>query len=193
MSGETDPAFNNRNVGAVDALQEQALYQQLRQFAAHHLRSYGEQANVTLQPTALLHEAWIKLQAQQDCHWKSRSHFLASASRVMRNILVDHFRGRMAQKRAGDQQRVDFAVAELTSGSQSGLDPEMLLAVHSALHNLEQLDVRKARVVELRYFAGLELEEVAEALEVSLATVKRDWQFSKSWLFRELTMSRPEN
>lgn len=156
------------------------LYDELRRLARSHLRR--EVGAHTFSPTVLSHEAWFRLAEQSRTQWRNRSHFLAVASLMMRRILVNHELARRADKRA----------AELVPLTLSGLDqlalpPDRdLVAVHEALLALEQVDARAAKVVELRFFGGLENEEIAEALGVSLATVKRDWSLARAWLHREL-------
>ena len=156
------------------------LYDELRRLARAHLRR--EMGAHTFSPTVLSHEAWFRLAEQGRTQWRNRSHFLAVASLMMRRILVNHELARRAEKRA----------AELVPLTLSGLDqlalpPDRdLVAVHEALLALEQVDPRAAKVVELRFFGGLENEEIAEALAISLATVKRDWSLARAWLHREL-------
>ncbi len=156
------------------------LYDELRRLARSHLRH--ELGAHTFSPTVLSHEAWFRLAEQSRTQWRNRSHFLAVASLMMRRILVNHELARRADKRA----------AELVPLTLSGLDhlalpPDRdLVAVHEALLALEQVDPRAAKVVELRFFGGLENEEIAEALAISLATVKRDWSLARAWLHREL-------
>lgn len=157
-----------------------ALYQELRGIARNHLRRESE--GHTLSPTALSHEAWFRLASQSRTQWRSRAHFLAVASMMMRRILVNHELARRADKRS----------AELESLTISGLDQLALppdrdvISVHEALLALQAVDPRAARGVELRFFGGLENEEIAEVLGVSLATVKRDWVLARAWLHREL-------
>jgi RNA polymerase sigma factor (TIGR02999 family) len=158
----------------------EAVYSELRRLAAFHLSRRAPQAS--LQPTALVNETWLRLAGQP---WKSRSYFMALASSAMRNVLVDYVRSRLAQKRGGDWTRVS-----IEAGGQSdamSISLEQVLAVHQALQRLSELDERKARVVEMRFFGGMDLEEIAEALEISLITAKRDWQFSRAWLYDSLT------
>jgi RNA polymerase sigma factor (TIGR02999 family) len=156
------------------------LYQELRGIARNHLRREAE--GHTLSPTALSHEAWFRLASQSRTQWRSRAHFLAVASMMMRRILVNHELARRADKRS----------AELESLTISGLDQLALppdrdvISVHEALLALHAVDPRAARGVELRFFGGLENEEIAEVLGVSLATVKRDWVLARAWLHREL-------
>ncbi len=143
----------------------------------------NERADHSLSPTALVHEAYLRLVDWRNVEWRERSQFFAVATKVMRRILVDHARTRLAEKRgAGVEKTVfddlpDFAVAE----------PGDVVAVHEALTELEKLDERKARIVELRYFGGFEIEETAELVGISPATVKREWTFARAWLQRYLS------
>jgi RNA polymerase sigma factor (TIGR02999 family) len=157
------------------------VYDALRQIAAQRLRREGSGA-VTLQPTALVHEAFLRL-VHGDVDWQSRAHFFAVASRIMRNVVIDQARRRRADKRGGDVVRVD-----LTQGAEAAAGPAAIdvLALDEALSRLEALDARQAKVVELRFFAGLSSEETAAVLDCSLATVVRDWRTARAWLFREL-------
>ena len=158
------------------------LYDELRRVARSHLRK--ENPGHTLSATGLAHEAWFRMAEQSRTHWQNRSHFLAVASTMMRRILVNHELARRADKRD----------AELVSVTLSGLEQIALpadrdvVAVHEALLAFEEVDKRAAKVVELRFFGGLENEEVAEVLDVSLATVKRDWAVARAWLHRELAV-----
>lgn len=158
-----------------------ALYDELRRMARSHLRR--EDAGHTLSATALSHEAWFRLSEQTRTVWRNRSHFLAVASMMMRRILVNHEMARRAAKRD----------AELVPVTLGGLDELALpadrdvLAVHEALLALEAVDARAAKVVELRFFGGLENEEIAEVMKLSLATVKRDWTLARAWLHRALS------
>lgn len=157
------------------------VYPELRQIAARYLRV--ERPDHTLQPTALVHETYARLFANRDVDWKSRAYFFAAVATEMRRILVDYARARNAGKRAGKQVRIPLSQAE-----EVGVAPnEDLLALEEALVRFIELEPRAGRVVELRFFAGLDDRETAEALGVSLATVKRDWLFARTWLFRELT------
>ena len=157
------------------------LYDELRRMARSHLRR--EDAGHTLSATALSHEAWFRMAEQSRTQWRNRAHFLAVASLMMRRILVNHAMARRAEKRD----------AELVPVTLSGLEAlalpadRDLVAVHEALLALEQMDPRAAKGVELRFFGGLENEEIAEVLGVSLATVKRDWALARAWLHRELS------
>ena len=156
-----------------------AVYAELRRLAG--ARMQDERADHTLQPTALVHEAFLRL-VGQETDWESRAHFFGAAANAMRRILVEHARARGAQKRGGERERVTWA--ELEPEEEAGLDE--LIAVHEALEKLELSQPRKARVVALRYFAGLSVEDVASALEVSRQTVLLDWSYARAWLFREL-------
>jgi RNA polymerase sigma factor (TIGR02999 family) len=156
------------------------VYGELRRLAAGYLKR--ERTGHTLQATALVNEAWMKL-AGQNAPWQNRAHFLGVAAEAMRRILVDHARRRQARKRGGGDLRVT-----LTEGIAAGPANEVdLVRLDEALSRLAALDERQARMVTMRFFAGLTVEETAEALGVSEKTVKRDWAAAKAWLRRELT------
>jgi len=158
----------------------QRLYNELRRMARSHLRR--EDPGHTLSATALAHEAWFRMAGQERTEWKNRAHFLAVASTMMRRILVNHELARRAAKR--DAERLLLTQDEFAA---LGLPPDRdVVAVHEALAAFEQVDERAARVVELRFFGGLENDEVAEVLGISLATVKRDWAAARAWLRREM-------
>ena len=157
-----------------------ALYAELKRQAAGHMRH--EAAGHTLSATALTHEAWLRLNAQTRTRWQSRGHFLGVASIMMRRILVNHAQARMADKR--DAQRVSLTITEARQLGQ-GL-PAEVVQVHDALLAFETIDARAAKVVELKFFGGLEIDEIAEVLGVSAPTVKRDWALARAWLHREL-------
>ncbi len=166
--------------GARDALFE-AVYAELRAMAGARMR--GERPSHTLQPTALVHEAFVKLVGRDPAGFDGRRHFLHAAARAMRQILVDHARARAAQKRGGGAQRVT-----LEETSHGTIDPgEEVLQVHEAIAKLESIDVQLARVVELRYFAGLKVEETASLMDVTERTVYRLWERARIWLLREMT------
>jgi RNA polymerase sigma factor (TIGR02999 family) len=157
------------------------VYDELRQVAARRLRH--ERANHTLQPTALVHEAYVKLIDQNRVRWRNRAHFFAIASRLMRRILVDHARAHEAAKRGGGGPMVS-----LDDAGDMALERDVsLLALDDALAQLETLDPLQAQIIELRYFGGLTIEETAAAVRVSPATVGREWNVAKAWLYRELT------
>jgi RNA polymerase sigma-70 factor, ECF subfamily len=171
--------LGSRGPAAVDRLMS-ILYDELRRIASRQLR--GERPDHTLETTALVHEAYVKLVGLDRISWQNRAHFLAVASQAMRRVLVDHAVSRRAQKRGGIRRKV----------SLDGVDPgqsqpvETLVALDTALHRLELIDPRLSRVVECRYFGGMSVEEAAEALHVSPATIKRDWSVARAWLNREL-------
>lgn len=156
------------------------VYDELRRLAAHYLR--GERPGHTLQPTALVHEAWFKLVDQRDVRWQNRAHFLGVAAQQMRRILVDHARGHNRHKRGGDQVRLPLDDARDVP-EERDVD---LVRLDDALRDLAAIDPQQSRVVELRYFGGLTIEETAEAIGVSPATVKRDWAMARAWLHRAL-------
>jgi len=159
----------------LDALMA-AIYDDLRRLALHHLRD--ERADHTLQATALVHEAYLKLVDQRTTDWKDRMHFFAVASRIIRRILVDHARERLAAKRGGGGRRVAIEQVELASPLPDG----QLVALDDALTELADLDAQQAKIVELRYFGGLTIPEVAEALSIGGRSVDRDWRTAKAWL-----------
>jgi RNA polymerase sigma-70 factor, ECF subfamily len=168
--------------GSTDAADRLALvvYDELHALASRAMR--GEHVGHTLQPTALLHEAFFRLVDDRNVEWKSRAHFYGIAARAMRRILVDHARRRGAVKREGGVRiTLDEAVAETVD--ETAID---LIALDDALAKLAALDPRHARVVELRFFAGLDIDQTAEALGVSTATVKRDWTLAKAFLYDQL-------
>lgn len=168
------------DAAAFDALVP-VVYQDLRRLAASMMRR--ERADHTLQATALLNETYMRLVQQHQVRWEDRSHFFAFAARLMRNILTDHARARLAQRRGGED-RIQIELTDDLAWIGSG--DEEVIDLYQALERLEALDPRKARVVELRYFLSFTTPETAEALNLSLATVERDLQFARGWLYREL-------
>jgi RNA polymerase sigma factor (TIGR02999 family) len=159
-----------------------AIYADLHRQAERAMRREGEEH--TLQATALVHEAYLRLIDQRRVEWRNRAHFFGIAAQVMRRVLVDHARGRLAAKRGGGMKQLTLGGAdEATAGPDDGVE---VLALHEALERLAQLDPDQARLVELRYFGGLNIDETAEALGVSPATVKREWAVARAWLRREL-------
>ena len=156
------------------------VYDQLRRQAAHQLRR--ERPGHSLSPTAVVHELYLRLVPQERAGWVNRTQFFAVASRLIRRVLVDHARARRTAKRAGGWQRVTLA-DDVGEAGPPDLD---LLALDRALEELAALDSRRARLVELRYFGGLSLDETAAALGVSAATVSREWQLARAWLHRRL-------
>ena len=159
------------------------IYAELHRQAARAMRR--EPQEHTLQATALVNEAYLRLVGQDRVEWHNRAHFFGVAAQLMRRILVDHARAQDAAKRGGGAQRVTFAgdEGEAHAENDEGMD---VLALHEALEILAALDARQARVVELRYFSGLNIEETAEAMDISPATVKREWAIARAWLRREL-------
>jgi RNA polymerase sigma factor (TIGR02999 family) len=144
-----------------------------------------ERSNHTLQSTALVHEAFMRLVDQNGVEWRNRAHFFAIAAQMMRRILVDYARAQGREKRGSGAVKLELN-AELAEGFDSGLDLD-ILALNSALDELARLDSRQGRVVELRFFAGLSIEETAEVMKLSPASIKREWNTARAWLFREMT------
>lgn len=171
------------NEGNRDALEKlmPLVYKELRRLAHQYLRK--ERAGHTMLTTDLVHEAYLRLVDQKRVHWQNRAHFFGIAANLMRRILVDHARRKRRTKRGAGAHRVSLNEATIMS-QQSEVD---ILAIDEALAKLAQLDERKARVVELRFFGGLEVEEAAEFLQVSPITVMRDWKMAKAWLHRALS------
>jgi len=158
------------------------VYDELRRIAGYHLRL--EAPYSTIQATALVHEAYLRLVRDEGRDWNGRTHFFAVASRVIRHVLVDLARERLAQKRGGDAERVPLTGAMAMPAPED----EDVLRLSEALDGLEQLDPLKARIVELRYFGGLSIEETAETLQISPATVKRHFGVARLWLHRQLQL-----
>jgi RNA polymerase sigma factor (TIGR02999 family) len=162
------------------------VYRTLRRIAGHHLQN--ERQGNTLQATALVHEAYLELIDITNVEWQHRAHFFAVSAQIMRHILLDRARRRVAAKRGGHAERVDFERVELDQlPDLSGQRANELIALEDALNALAAIDARKARVVELRFFGGLSVEESAAVLEISPETVMRDWKFARSWLQAELS------
>jgi RNA polymerase sigma factor (TIGR02999 family) len=155
------------------------VYDTLRKLARSHLRR--ERADHTLQPTALVHEAYVRLIDQTRIEWRNRSQFLGIASQMMRRILVDHARAKHAERRGGGVANVPFDDAF----GQVEIDDDVV-RIHEALEDLEKINPQGARVVELRYFGGLSIEETADVMNTSASTVKREWAVARTWLYREL-------
>jgi RNA polymerase sigma factor (TIGR02999 family) len=156
------------------------VYEELHRVAHHHLS--WQRRDHTLQTTALVNEAYLRLADQTNPRWQNRAHFFAVAARAMRQILVSYARGHGAQKRGGGGLKVDLEEAALISPEES----KQIVELHEALEQLSSLDSRKAQVVELKYFGGLNYEEIAEVLKISRITARRDWEFAKVWLYTQL-------
>jgi RNA polymerase sigma factor (TIGR02999 family) len=163
------------------------VYEELRRQAARYLRH--ERAGHTLQTTALIHEAYLRLVDQRNVHWQNRAHFFGIAAQMMRRILVDHARTKKRAKRGGSDIRVSFSEATLKAPDQD-LD---IVALDEALEHLAEIDEQQSKIVELRFFSGLTVEETAEVLGISPATVKRDWSMAKAWLHREISGAVEKN
>jgi RNA polymerase sigma factor (TIGR02999 family) len=173
-------AWNGGDKDALDKLLP-IVYDELRRQAARYLRR--ERAGHTLQTTALIHEAYLRLIDQKSVHWQNRAQFFGIAAQMMRRILVDHARTKHRAKRGGSDIRVS-----LTDATKVTKDPDLdLVELDEALNRLAEIDPQQSRIVELRFFSGLNVEETAAALQISPATVKRDWKVAKAWLHREIS------
>lgn len=176
--------WRNGDQAALDRLMP-LVYAELRRMANYYMRN--ERKGHTLQTSALVNEAYLRLVDHENIEWQNRSHFFGLAAQAMRRILVDHARSRNYQKRGGDAERVSFDEAANFAEERA----TELIALDEALQELAKLDPRKSRIVEMRYFGGLSGEETAEALGISTATVSRDWETAKAWLLRELSNTEP--
>src|SRR5438552_237097 len=156
------------------------VYDELRRLAHRHMD--GQRPDHTLQTTALVNEAYLRLADQTSPHWQNRAHFFAVAARAMRQILVSYARSQRAQKRGGGALKIHLNEAALVSPEES----KEIVDLHEALERLAALDSRKAQVVELKYFGGLNYDEIAEVLKISPVTVRRDWKFARAWLYTQL-------
>ena len=174
--------LNEITSGNKDAIDEvlPIIYSELKSLSSHYLNL--EYKRSTIQTTELVHEAYIKLIGSQNITWQNRAHFFFIAAKIIRQILVDRARKRKALKRGGEKTDLSLEEAIVIQS-----DPDLpIIELDEALKKLEAVDSRSCRVVELRYFSGLTIEETAELLNISAATVKRDWQFAKAWLYREI-------
>lgn len=171
--------WSSGNKAALDRLMP-LVDRELHRLARHYMQQ--ERPGHTLQTTALVNEAYLKLIDQRQVHWKNRAHFFALCAQLMRRILVDHARKRKYAKRGGDAQRISLDEAMAVSPARSA----DLISLDDALEKLAAIDARKGKVVEMRFFGGLTVEETAEALSVSPLTVKRDWKMAKAWLYNSL-------
>jgi RNA polymerase sigma factor (TIGR02999 family) len=172
--------WSNGDESALDQLTP-LVYSELRRLAGRYLRK--ERPDHTLQSTALVHEAFIRLVDQREVKWQNRAHFFGVAAQMIRRILVDHARGRHASKRGSGAPKLSLDEA-LATPERKDLD---LIALDDALNSLAKIDPQQARIVELRFFTGLTVEETAEVLGISPATVKRDWVTAKAWLYRDIS------
>ncbi|MFG0257731.1 MAG: sigma-70 family RNA polymerase sigma factor [Phycisphaerales bacterium JB043] len=184
--------LNRASAGEVDAAADllPLVYDELRALAEHFFRN--ERDNHTLQPTALVHEAYMRLVDQSSIEWKSQAQFFVIASKAMRNILVDHARARGRQKRGGGWQELTLHAVERDLGAgERGDEIVDMIALDDALKRLATVDERKARLVELRFFAGLSSEDAAKLLDISRTTAAEDWRMARAWLHKELRDTRP--
>ncbi|SPF44763.1 RNA polymerase, sigma-24 subunit, ECF subfamily [Candidatus Sulfotelmatobacter kueseliae] len=177
-------SWNNGDAKAREALMP-LVYDELRKLAASHLRR--ERNDHTLQPTALVHEVYLRLAEQKNVQWQDKSHFFGVTANLMRRILVDHARAHLADKRGSGLPKVSLNEAIAMSRER----PAELLALDESLTQLAATDPQQSRIVELRVFAGLTIEQTAEVLGISPATVKRDWNLAKAWLLREIEKAEP--
>lgn len=173
-------AVQRSEPGAADRLME-AVYHELRALAAAKLA--GESNNVTLQPTALVHEAWLRLGGENQAPWRNRAHFFSAAAAAMRRILIDRARHRCRVRRGSGERPLNLDDIGEPAAER---DPEHLLAVNEALERLAAEDASHAELVKLRFFVGLTLAEAANVLGISESTAKRRWEFSRAWLYREI-------
>ena len=163
------------------------VYHELRKLAAHKMAN--EMPGQTLQPTALVHEAYLRLVGNEDKKWAGRAHFFAAAAEAMRRILIDNARRKRAQRHGGGQQRVDLQDVEIAAAAAA--NDEQLLAIHEALDKLAVKDKAKAELVKLRYFVGMTIEEAAQILGISEPTAKRYWNYARAWLYEEIRRNNP--
>ncbi len=175
-------AWREGDLGAFDRLMPM-VYDELRRLAHRYMRRVPE--GQTLQTTALVHEAYLRLVGQGDVDWQNRAHFFAVCAQVMRSLLVDRARSRYAIKRGGGLRQVELEDAGAKSPSQD----EKVMALDEALERLAAIDPRKSRIVEMRYFGGMSVEETAQVLDVSPITIKREWSKARAWLYREMQQS----
>ncbi len=182
-AGEVTELLVKWSEGDADALDQllPIVYAELRRIADAYLRR--ERSGHTLQATALVHEAYLKLIDQTQVKWQNRAHFFGIAAQIMRRLLVDHARKHTADKRGGEFEKLPIEEEILVVSNEKSAE---LLALDEALENLEKMDAQKAKIVELRYFGGLSIEETAEVLGVSIATVNRQWRMAKAWLYGQI-------
>ena len=173
-------AWGRGDQSALDKLTP-LVYEELRRLAHHYMSR--ERLGHTLQTTALVNEAYLRLAGHKNVHWHNRAHFFAFSAQIMRHILVDHARGRAYAKRGGDARRVSLDEAAVMSPERAA----DLLALDESLNELATLDLRKSKIVELRYFGGLSIEEIAGVLKLSPVTIRREWRSAKAWLYKAVT------
>src|SRR5947199_3811223 len=175
--------WSNGDKAALDRLMP-LIYEELRQLARHYMNR--ERAGHTLQTTALVNEAYLRLINRKQVHWQNRAHFFAIAAHLMRSILVDHARSHAYAKRGGGARKIALDEAVIISEERAA----EVVALDEALGQLAEIDPRQSRIVEMRFFAGLTIEETAEVLSLSPATIKREWSTAKAWLFHEMNNSK---
>ena len=182
-SGEITALLKHVGGGDEQAREQliELVYRELHRLAGYYMR--GERIDHTLQPTALVHEAYLRLFGQEQINWQNHSHFVHGAARAMRQILVDHARRRATAKRAGGQKKVSFDESAVIVSDQR---PEIMLALNEALQSLESLDPRQAVIVEMLYFSGMTQQEAAQALGLSEITIRREWRTARAWLRGEI-------
>ena len=178
--GDRDPSSPDPSAAAPDHLSP-IIYGELRRLAASYLRR--ERPGHTLQPTALVHEAYMRLLDQRKVDWSNRAQFMGLAAVMMRRILVNHARDRVAHKRGGGAEHVPLTLV----GEEIGAAVVNVIDLHEALERLSAADARKGRIVELKFFGGLTTDEIAETLGISAATVERDWKFARAWLYEAIS------
>jgi RNA polymerase sigma factor (TIGR02999 family) len=178
----TEPVLNTNSTGQGATPEEllASLYDELRRLATHKMAR--EAPGQTLQATALVHEAWLRLGGEHQPAWRDRAHFFAAAAEAMRRILIDRARHRQALRRGGGAEKVELDGLEIAME----MPDEQLIELHEALERFAQMDPKKADLVKLKFFAGLTLEEAAEVLGISTPTAKRYWAYARAWLFREM-------
>jgi RNA polymerase sigma factor (TIGR02999 family) len=184
-AGDFTALWQRAEAGDVQAANQllPLVYEELRQLAARKMAR--ENPGQTLQATALVHEAWLRLGGDHQPPWQSRAHFFAAAAEAMRRILIDQARRKSAQRHGGQVERVELDLDSLELAA--GMDEEQLLALHEALDALAAHDAEKAQLVKLRFFAGLTLVEAAKVLGISEPTAKRYWAYARAWLYRKIT------
>ena len=183
-SGEITQLLAKMRLGSPEAEERllSLIYGELRRIAARYMR--GERADHSLQPTALVHEAYLRLHNMRAIDWQSRTHFLAVSAHTMRRILVDHARAKKAGKRGLEWNQVELDVDQLSAAMQPPVD---LIELDEALARLAAFDERQAKIVEMRFFGGLSEHEIGDVIGISERTVKREWRIAKAWLYQELT------